>query len=341
MKHYHSYRRSFTQKGKHNTNNVVTENYMLNNEVPSTNINQQPGTPHLRGSYSVRVKSNNISSSSSASPSPTTPKITIDFSKMSVDMKKQCFKESKFDTIRTVDDDNQISEGLMENGSVPRSSPSPPRTVSRCGRSSRINSDATRNNCDTAAARHNMPKKQEVNLAITLVGISLLFILCQSVKMITDMYERLCEKKDLGGIKQCTSSLFIETAISLANLSSCINSAANFMVYMIRGKKFRDLFLETYCWKRPKFTSNFGNKSARSVVYSIKRRDEVSVPLDRTMATTATVLMSQNSCALSSQLSSDAVSFKKQKSESSPTSNVSGAKSKMMSNGHQKGSFQI
>lgn len=38
--------------------------------------------------------------------------------------------------------------------------------------------------------------------------------------------------------------------LSFANLSSCINSAANFLVYMLRGKKFRVLFLETYFCRR-------------------------------------------------------------------------------------------
>jgi hypothetical protein len=45
----------------------------------------------------------------------------------------------------------------------------------------------------------------------------------------------------------CDSPWFIEVAVSLANLSTCVNSAANFLVYMLRGKKFRDMFLETYC----------------------------------------------------------------------------------------------
>ena len=44
------------------------------------------------------------------------------------------------------------------------------------------------------AAVANFPKQQEVSLAITLVSISLLFIVCQSVKIITDVYELACEK---------------------------------------------------------------------------------------------------------------------------------------------------
>ena len=33
---------------------------------------------------------------------------------------------------------------------------------------------------------------------------------------------------------------------SLANLLPCVNSAANFLVYMLRGEKFRKAFLRTY-----------------------------------------------------------------------------------------------
>ena len=55
------------------------------------------------------------------------------------------------------------------------------------------------------AAAANMPKQQEVNLAITLVAISLLFIVCQSVKIITDVYELFCDKfkTDSGSGKMC------------------------------------------------------------------------------------------------------------------------------------------
>ena len=107
----------------------------------------------------------------------------------------------------------------------------------------------------------NMPKKHEVSLAITLVGISVLFIVCQSFKLVGDVYELFCEKDrdPETGEETCASTQFIEATISLANLSTCINSAANFLVYMLRGKKFRDFFLETYCCKRP----TYGHSSKR------------------------------------------------------------------------------
>ena len=48
------------------------------------------------------------------------------------------------------------------------------------------------------------------------------------------------------GLPECRSTPFIDTAISLSNLFAVINSAANFLIYMLRGKKFRDLFVKTY-----------------------------------------------------------------------------------------------
>ncbi len=92
-------------------------------------------------------------------------------------------------------------------------------------------------------------RKNEENLAITLVSISILFIVCQSVKMIADIYDVFCEKKLTQEEEEamCETNQFVEIAISLANLSTCVNSAANFLIYMLRGKKFRDLFLEIYC----------------------------------------------------------------------------------------------
>ena len=38
----------------------------------------------------------------------------------------------------------------------------------------------------------------------------------------------------------------LETIITLSNLLGCINSATNFLMYMVRGIKFRHVFLQTY-----------------------------------------------------------------------------------------------
>jgi hypothetical protein len=44
----------------------------------------------------------------------------------------------------------------------------------------------------------------------------------------------------------CETTVFIETMISLSNLLVCVNSSGNFLLYMLRGKKFRDAFCQTY-----------------------------------------------------------------------------------------------
>ncbi|CAB4067321.1 unnamed protein product [Lepeophtheirus salmonis] len=94
-------------------------------------------------------------------------------------------------------------------------------------------------------------QEQEISLAITLVFVSILFISCQSLKIIPDLYELFCQKDDSSNMK-CYSTPFIDTIVSLSNVLTCFNSAANFLVYMLRGKKFRDAFLETYgCRGKP------------------------------------------------------------------------------------------
>jgi hypothetical protein len=51
----------------------------------------------------------------------------------------------------------------------------------------------------------------------------------------------------------CETTTFIDTLISFGNLFCCINSAGNFLFYMLRGKKFRDAFNQTYFFWLPGF----------------------------------------------------------------------------------------
>ena len=46
-------------------------------------------------------------------------------------------------------------------------------------------------------------------------------------------------------VKFCHSVMY-DYYFSYANLLSVINSAANFLVYMLRGRKFRKAFISTY-----------------------------------------------------------------------------------------------
>ncbi len=81
-------------------------------------------------------------------------------------------------------------------------------------------------------------REQEKSLAATLLAISFVFIACQSVKIVPDVY-------DMTATCDC-STPFIDMIISVSNLLSCFNSAANFLLYMLRGEKFRTIFFEFY-----------------------------------------------------------------------------------------------
>ncbi|XP_059095091.1 uncharacterized protein LOC131889889 [Tigriopus californicus] len=193
---------------------------------------------------------------------------------MSAETRRQNFIKNRFDT-----------NGTSSSISIPHAPIGGMRP--RCHSSTDTHSVVTNGSTvvSHAHSQHNHPhhanltKKHEVSLAITLVGISLLFIICQSVKIITDVYELFCEKIQSGDVVMCKSTRFIDVAVSFANLSTCINSAANFLVYMLRGKKFRDLFLETYCCKAPAYGRR-GSRAAnsRSVIFSIKNKFDTHHP---------------------------------------------------------------
>ncbi|TRY79088.1 hypothetical protein TCAL_12622 [Tigriopus californicus] len=96
-------------------------------------------------------------------------------------------------------------------------------------------------------SRISVSARKEKALGATLIGVSVLFLTCQSVKLIPDIYEGFfCEK---GASNYCRNTPVINTIISLSNLLMCINSAANFLMYMVRGTKFRRAFILTYSVK--------------------------------------------------------------------------------------------
>ena len=98
-------------------------------------------------------------------------------------------------------------------------------------------------------------QQQEISLGLTLVAISILFIVCQSVKLVPDLYEALFCSSQSGHDVPCHGTKLIDGLISLANLFACINSAANFLIYMLRGKKFREEFVSTYSTCHPSSAS--------------------------------------------------------------------------------------
>ena len=123
-------------------------------------------------------------------------------------------------------------------------------------------------------------KQSEIDMAITLVAISLMFVLCQSVKLIAEIYEQiacghfngfvgqeqfLTIEEQLDDRANCHhTTIFFDVSKSLGNLFVCINSAANFLLYMVRGKKFREAFYQTYFSCRQEEPCNFSRNDTRT-----------------------------------------------------------------------------
>lgn len=101
-----------------------------------------------------------------------------------------------------------------------------------------------------------------------ILGMSSLFIVCQSFKTVPDLYELIvCNK--IGEAGNCDMPLAILNVMRLSHLLVCINSSANFLIYYLNGHKFRQAWLDTYGWC-------FGCKDARDrTCSSLLHRDDV------------------------------------------------------------------
>ena len=89
-------------------------------------------------------------------------------------------------------------------------------------------------------------QNQEQRLGTLLLGISVLFIICQSFKMIPDIYELIFCPPTQNEDHVCETTSFISTCVSLSHILVCGNSALNWIVYLLAGKKFRQAWCETY-----------------------------------------------------------------------------------------------
>lgn len=78
-------------------------------------------------------------------------------------------------------------------------------------------------------------RMKEINMATILVGISFLFILCQSVKIVPDIYEVLAclgQRQESGF---CQVHPAIDFTVELSHVLLAINSSCNFFIYAARG----------------------------------------------------------------------------------------------------------
>ena len=93
-------------------------------------------------------------------------------------------------------------------------------------------------------------RRRSINFKLgkTLLSVSLLYLACHSLKLIPDVYEFIwCPESKMSGREiACQTNAFIEALITTSNLCMCINSAANFLMYMLKGAKFRQAFVQTY-----------------------------------------------------------------------------------------------
>ena len=97
--------------------------------------------------------------------------------------------------------------------------------------------------------KHFLRKQQEEHsLGIILILMSILFVICQSLKIVPDMYEIIvCNSAEHENTSQaCEFPDVIQKLTELSHLLVCINSSANFLIYYCAGGKFREAWLDTY-----------------------------------------------------------------------------------------------
>ena len=79
-------------------------------------------------------------------------------------------------------------------------------------------------------------QQDEINLARTLIVVVLVFLICQSVKLIPDVYEVVSCPSDPQ--EECQSPIWIEAIIDISHLLLAINSSINFIIYTVARKYF-------------------------------------------------------------------------------------------------------
>ena len=99
---------------------------------------------------------------------------------------------------------------------------------------------------------NNQNAVDEKSLSRILITMSGLFVFCQSIKIIPDMYELFeCKSKNLLGHFCEMDGPIINGIVRTSHLLVCLNSSANFLIYYVCGTKFRRAFVATYSpiWK--------------------------------------------------------------------------------------------
>ena len=82
----------------------------------------------------------------------------------------------------------------------------------------------------------------DINLAPILFGVVIVFIGCNSIRVILNVYDFYvldgiieCESKGMGRVPP----VWVNCTISVSHLLLMINSSVNFLVYCVAGTRFR------------------------------------------------------------------------------------------------------
>ena len=130
-------------------------------------------------------------------------------------------------------------------------------------------------------------QQEEHTLGLILIGMSSLFIFCQSFKIIPDLYELVvCTSDGKLGHNCAISKIPVMNVITrMSHFLVCLNSSTNFLIYYLNGEKFRRAWIETYggwfccCWTN----RNISQASTTIVMQTIRtdvQVESVCIPVN-------------------------------------------------------------
>ena len=130
-----------------------------------------------------------------------------------------------------------------------------------------------RRRMSTVCSLSDFQRTRDFKSATSLLGVAVSFVLCQSVKIIPDIYElrncdylkvsfnqityKLKQNKNGGNIKylitfhtfiqfqslRCNSTFTIEALVAVSNLLLAINASATIFIYYRKRKKVKDILI--------------------------------------------------------------------------------------------------
>lgn len=91
-------------------------------------------------------------------------------------------------------------------------------------------------------ARLSRGARRELGLASMLLGVVLVFFLCNLLPLVTNTYEAFYGGELAG----------LDPLVKVSNLLVMLNSSVNFLIYVTFGEKFRRVFLKMFCGGGPR-----------------------------------------------------------------------------------------